>query len=184
MDDVSFLNEIENLSLDSFLRRINEKNENVFDEWHDNSITDQYHFQEGLKYSLDCINGQLNIIHVNIVSLLANFDKLEELLFTLGITPDIICLSETRLKNYHNDSYIPALEGYDFYRKDSKSAAGGVGIYVNSNLDVKIRDDLELKTEECEDIWLQIRLSNQKQFVTAAIYRHPVTIFKIFNMLL
>ena len=181
MDNESFFNEIENISLETFLKNINDKNENFFDEWHDNGITDKYFFQEDLSYSLNHVNGQLSILHINIVSLIANFDRLEELLLTLNNSPDVIHISETRLKHYHNNSFIPSLENYDFYRKDSKTAAGGVGIFVKSHLDVTVKEELSLNVDECEDMWLNIKLPNHKQFVTAAIYRHPRHNFEKFQ---
>ena len=38
------------------------------------------------------------MLHINIVSLITNFDKLIELLAAMKNMPDIICLSETNLK--------------------------------------------------------------------------------------
>ena len=75
MDNKSFATEIENISLESFLRNINSKNETVFDEWHDNGKPDQYYFQEDLSYSLNFVNNQTSMLHINIVSLIANFGR-------------------------------------------------------------------------------------------------------------
>ena len=66
-------------------------------------------------------------------------------------------------------------------RKDSPSAAGGVGIYVKTELEVTIADGLNLNIDECEDLWLQVKLLNNKQFTTAAIYRHPRHNFEQFQ---
>ena len=44
-------------------------------------------------------NRSLILLHVNIRSLHKNFDSLYEFLVTLSFSPDIICLTETRLKD-------------------------------------------------------------------------------------
>ena len=43
-------------------------------------------------------NNSLNIIHLNIRSLNKNFDKLYDFLLCLAFTPDVLCLSESRIK--------------------------------------------------------------------------------------
>ena len=48
------------------------------------------------------------------------------------------------------------LNGYDLQSKHSNSAAGGVGIYIKSNLDYIIRDDLSIVEDEFETLWVEI----------------------------
>ena len=43
--------------------------------------------------------GDLFILHLNIVSLVANFDEIKSFLSKTEIAPDFICISESRLKD-------------------------------------------------------------------------------------
>ena len=43
--------------------------------------------------------NSLSIIHLNIRSFNKNFDKLYDFLLCLTFTPDVLCLSESRIKN-------------------------------------------------------------------------------------
>ena len=70
-------------------------------------------------------------------SLNANFDKLNELLTNYDILPDIIAISETKLKLLQ--VYNAKLSGYHFYHKGTTTRWGGVGffyygVFINFNL--------------------------------------------------
>jgi len=52
--------------------------------------TQDFHLQYSNK-------NHFSIIHINIRSLIKNFEKLEELLANLGKTPELIAISETKL---------------------------------------------------------------------------------------
>ena len=78
----------------------------------------------GLDDSKYCSQAEANIINkkckfsllcMNIRSLNANFDKLNELLTNYDILPDIIAMSETKLKL--SQVYNAKLSGYHFYHK-------------------------------------------------------------------
>ena len=70
--------------------------------------------------------------HINIVSLSKNLDKLNLFISQLSKKMDIVCISETRLKD-HKIKYVQ-LPGYDFFFHNSDKAAGGAAIYVNKSL--------------------------------------------------
>ena len=78
----------------------------------------------GLDDSKYCSQTEANIINkkckfsllcMNVGSLNANFDKLNELLINYDIVPDIIAISETKLKL--SQVYNAKLSGYHFYHK-------------------------------------------------------------------
>ena len=181
LSDESFRDEIDSISLLHFLKNSNLKSIQLTEEDFDNVKLDKYIFYDELESTAVRNDKEITMLHVNIVSLITNFDKLKELLLVMKNMPDVICLSETRLKEKHTKSHIPCLEGYEFENINSNSDAGGVGIYYRSNLDVTIRQDLNLKQNDCEDLWLQIKISNYKPIVTAAIYRHPKYNFQNFQ---
>ena len=69
----------------------------------------------------------LVILHLNIRSLLKNFAILNELLASITFVPDLICLSQTRLKHCFINLSIP---NYSFVHADLSTAAGGVAVYI------------------------------------------------------
>ena len=59
---------------------------------------------------------------------------MHEFLSKWSVLPDIIALTETRLSGNSAHSNIE-LNGYDFLHVDSETLAGGVGLYIQNNLD-------------------------------------------------
>jgi len=70
-------------------------------------------------------------------------DKLEEIVTPCSKPPDIIVLSETRIKE---TSIIATLPGYNFINENSRTQAGGVSAYIKNNLKYLQRRDLQFKT--------------------------------------
>ena len=127
----------------------------------------------GLVDSKYCSQAEANIINkkckisllrVNIRSLNAIFDKLNELLTNYDILPDIIAISETKLKLLQ--VYNAKLSGYHFYHKGTTTRWGGVGLFIKESLSISI-------CPNCEDIWIQLDLGNNKKCIVGVIYRHP-----------
>ena len=111
----------------------------------------------------------LFVCHINIVSLIKNMEKLEEFLQNFSRKIDIICLSETRLKDAKLlSANIP---GYHMYYCNSKTMAGGSAIYVNCSINSQ-QLTYKICDENCEDTWVQICQNNHK-LVIGSIYRHP-----------
>ena len=82
--------------------------------------------------SLKITSTDLFIIHINIRSLNKNIDDLLEFLTELGTHPNIICLTEARLKQ--NSLVNTQIPGYKFCHVDSDTNAGGVGIYIDEEI--------------------------------------------------
>ena len=70
------------------------------------------------------MSNDLSLLHCNIRSLYKNMDKLEEIVTPCSRRPDIITLSQTRIKE---TSIIATLPGYNFTNENSQTQAGGVG---------------------------------------------------------
>ena len=115
----------------------------------------------------------LFILHINIRSIYKNFNALNhEFLQRLDYLPDIICLSETKIKNLPTVNL--SLTGYhSIEHADSQTAAGGVGIYIFDNYSSKTIGKNTLNCN-CEDIFIQISDFNSNQiFYHGVIYWHP-----------
>ena len=109
------------------------------------------------------------MLHLNMRSL--HLSLLDDLITTVKEPPEIIAISETKLKenNIHNIN-IP---GYSFINTNSRTAAGGVAIYIANELDFFRRRDIELSGDNIESCWVEIRREKLKNVVIGCIYRHP-----------
>ena len=70
----------------------------------------------------------------------------------INISFDVIGISET--KEQIDNEFITNVElrGYSMYSQPSKSSCGGCAIYVSSQLDHQVRNDLSALEEEYETI--------------------------------
>ena len=110
------------------------------------------------------------ILHVNVRSLTKNFEKLEQLIMDINVFPDIIAVSETKLKR---SMALPHLPGCNFVECDSETNAGGVGLFIKLNYSFNVVNSLKLEANHCEDVWVEVKLLNSDSSVVGAIYRHP-----------
>ena len=123
-------------------------------------------FNECEYYSTDYLNNilrnrtnELLIIHFNIRSLEKNIDKMSQYLSELKRQPDVIALTETKLKDNMCSSIEPA--GYKFIHVNSPMLAGGVGFYINKKLKYSVLGKLEMKVNSVENMWIRIE-TNKK----------------------
>ena len=71
------------------------------------------------------------MFHMNVRSLSKSSHKLENFLLAIEHCPDVIAITETKLKNSKSVvSYNLQLEGYDFVHTDTNMNADGVGFYI------------------------------------------------------
>ena len=75
-----------------------------------------------------------SLFHSNLRSLSAHFDELQLLLTALKSQFDVIGTSETREQSKGFLTNVN-LDGYILHSQPSNSSAGGVALYVESNLD-------------------------------------------------
>ena len=112
------------------------------------------------------------IIHLNISSLQAHFDELNEFLLNFSSPPSLILISETRI-NVEPKVNID-LPGYTFFHFPSPTKAGGVGAYFLNNLNFMKKDNFGLNVQGCEDLWFDVKFpGSTNNFTIAVIYRHP-----------
>ena len=127
--------------------------------------------------------SSISIFHSNVISLEKNLDGVEEVFSNCKNYPSIIAISETGLDD-DTESEQVKLNGYHkLEREDSPTCKGGVGVYVTEQLDYELRDDLKLKVDDCEDIWLEVQAIPDesqggkkvvKSFVVGVIYHHLI----------
>jgi hypothetical protein len=100
------------------------------------------------------------VFHCNMRSLSKNVSLLEDILLAVKETPNLIAISETKLNdNGRQNVNIP---GYTFLNSNSKTAAGGVGLYVSEELEFARRRDLDLCLDGVESCWNELPRKRQR----------------------
>ena len=107
----------------------------------------------------------LKLGHIN--SLRNNVHYFSKLLVTDYI--NILPISETHLD--HTFGTVVAIHGYNIYRTDRNANGGGVVVYIQNHIPVKLRDDLMLNTIEVK--CLQVHLPHLKPIIVGSCYRPP-----------
>ena len=117
----------------------------------------------------------LSLLHVNLRSInnFQNFDTFEEFFTDLSFSPDIVCVSETRLKG--EPLINISIPNFKCVHADSTTKAGGVAIYISSKFDFELDRELEMRIKDCEDLWINLTQKEKpsKKLTIGAIYRHP-----------
>ena len=96
---------------------------------------------------------------------------LPSLSITVILWPDVIAISETKI---NENSYVNInLPGYNFVNSNSKSQAGGVGLYLANKLEFSRKTDFDISHNGIESCWVELGCHKQKNTVIGCIYRHP-----------
>ncbi len=110
----------------------------------------------------------LKLAHINICSLRNKLVEISDVLVTNNI--HVLAVTETHLDQTFTDDVLN-INGYNIYRKDKNKYGGGVAIYIQSHIPVKIRQDL--MPVDVEALWLQVQLPFVKSLFVGCCYRPP-----------
>jgi len=138
------------------------------------SITDFNDINLKLKNNASSIN--LNIIQLNCRSLSKSYLNIKTLLSSINYKPSLIALSETWISADFVELY--AIEGYKLLLLPRKGKrGGGIGYYVDVNLDYEICDDVAIGMEMkfCEYLVIKIKSKHSANFTIVNCYRPPST---------
>ena len=108
---------------------------------------------------------------LNITSLSKHIDELRVLLQNNSL--DLLAINETRLNETIADNEI-SISGYNIVRPDrplNGRNGGGVCVYVRSNINYIVREDLV--SDQLENLSIQIIKPRSKPFIVATWYRPP-----------
>ncbi len=117
----------------------------------------------------------LYVLHVNIQSLPAKFEKLKDIIIQFeerGLPLDVILICETFIRNENAKLYdIP---GFNFVSKHRVIInRGGVGIYVRNSIKYRNREDLNIFVEgEFESVFIETT-NTENSIIIGEIYRPP-----------
>lgn len=114
-------------------------------------------------------SSSLSFLHLDMRSLSHNLDSLNNLLANVKTNFSIIGISETNAEHNVN------IGGYNFiHNYRSSRSGGGVGLYVASDLECKIRSDLAFDDTTCaESLFIEIDRPRVKNIIIGVIYRPP-----------
>ena len=113
------------------------------------------------------------IVYQNVRSRLSNHHLLESFVNKTVSKIDVICLSETHIKDGDicDNSSLYSLPGYLFLQRKRNNCTGGdVGIFLKHKIKFKRRYDLE---NHLESLWIKICLKNSKSVLIVCCYRPP-----------
>ena len=99
-----------------------------------------------------------------------NKSLLHDILSTVKTTPDVIAISESKINE--NTSANLNIPGYAFVNINSKTQAGGVGLYLSSDLEFSRSCDLDISDDGIESCWIELAGIAQKNIVIRCVYRH------------
>ena len=139
--------------------------ENFQGQLSDNSISNSKYYsikQSGNLFHKAKQNHGFSLIHFNMRSLSKNLTLLEDFLVSLKSLPEVIAISETKLKEQSINNI--SISGYKFLNTNSITSAGGVGLCIINELQFSRKHDLEISI---------IERHKQKNIVIGSIYRHP-----------
>jgi hypothetical protein len=135
--------------------------------------------------SADAVKGgNVAVLNYNIRSMRKNFDlfvaKLEDY-HEICVTPDIIVLTETWI--YDHETHLYTINGYSaFYRCCNSERAGGVAVFVRSDLLRFTMIDIPYMRDDCEFLALDMCITHTNEhFVLVALYRSPSKCLTSFN---
>ena len=113
-----------------------------------------------------------SLLHLNIRSLSKNFDKFKCLLDSINYRFSIIAISETWLTSSpHSYYYLP---GYKLIVNNRQGrTGGGVALYIDCELNFKIRDDLKCSDDALESLFVEISIPKTKDIIAGVMYKPP-----------
>ena len=139
-------------------------------------------FKSKLK-DMNLVHECFSLFHLNIRSIPKNLDNLEHYLKILKFKFSVIGITETWLNASNADLFC--MSGYDHYcLYRTGKRGGGVSLFINENLIVKMRHDLDNMTEYIEAKFVEISKENsglQKDAIIGIIYRPPNQDVSVFN---
>ena len=123
-------------------------------------------FFSNLKHS-----DYLSFFNLNVQSLPAKFNELKDLLFSLKLNFDVICLQEIW---QIPDDELFKLPGYKFIHKsrDNNVQGGGIGIYVKEEYSFRIIPEYSIFLDKIiESLFVEIELGSKQKVVVSSVYR-------------
>ena len=130
----------------------------------------------------DNLDNNFNIFHNNVNGLETKFQNLHNFFANSCLDFDIITITETSNQD-PNDEFQSNinLDGYNIHSTSTLSSKGGTTIFSKKKIYSIERQDLKVKNEQYESVWIELKNKNCKNIICGTIYRHPHDTTEIFN---
>lgn len=119
-------------------------------------------------------SSYFSLLHLNIRSLNRSLDNLVNFLASITSKLSVIGISETWLAD---SDHTVDIDGYNFIHKPRPSrTVGGVGMYLNVDIEFKFRNDLSIDTDESlpvESLFIKLCRPKRNNLIVGVIYRPP-----------
>ena len=77
--------------------------------------------------------------------------------------------------------FVGKLHGYDFINSISKSNQSGVVAFFGKDFHIyEIIEDVFFGQSDVDDLWLKVKLGNNKSMIVGNLYRHLSSSFTVF----
>ena len=140
---------------------------------HDEGSTDDTGVENKVYVDLNrfLTSNGLKVFHQNVNGIYRKIDEIKIMFLETRNKIQIFGVTETHLSPSYNTCSVE-IDGYDFIRKDrSNGKGGGVGCYIEKDLNWQRRTDLE--KENIEAIWIELFVKNSSSILICIIYRPP-----------
>ena len=119
-------------------------------------------------------DNKFKIFHNNVNGLESKLGLLHNFIANSLLDLDIIAITETSNQDPNNEfkSNI-TFAGYDDYSTSTLTSKGGTTIFAKKTLDTDERNDLKIKNEHYESVWIELKNQKSKNVICGCIYRHP-----------
>ena len=98
-----------------------------------------------------------SILHLNIRSLNANIDNFREFLGSLNGNFSVIVLTESWCDETANENSLLSLDNYySVHQTRDNKKGGGICIYIHKQLEFKLRNDIDIFSNEIETCSVEI----------------------------
>ena len=136
-------------------------------DFENNSVIQRCSYMENLNQH----RNHTSIAHLNAQSLLSTFTEFTMMLSLYKF--DIVCVTETWLKNDSTQINYVQIPGYDFvYNNRTTSKGGGVGFYISEAYTYKTRSDITNVDMSIEHQWVEIKGKNKNSsFLVGCLYQ-------------
>ena len=130
-----------------------------------NLLVSEYMVEEAFADKTAKLNINLTLMHLNVRSLLGNFDNFKHLLINLRRSISITGVSETWLNELTYDQVI--IPKYNFVSSHRNSKIdGGVGLYLHSNLEYKMLPKCNFSDPDViESLFIEIEAPNKRNII-------------------
>ena len=143
------------------------------------SIDEQYYTIDKFNGNFSANNNDLSIFHVNIRSLNASGDILSGFLSTLNRKFQVICLTETFVK----DTEASFLQFNDYniiHSTRTGRRAGGAALLIQKSFEFEVIREATVNLPFIESVFVKIKQTNCNPVIVASVYRPPNSNFSNF----